>query len=92
MRERSSHLARFRQRYINASIRLALYNQKTTPINMNALVSSTRYPDTWATQAVAEIVLSFYKFYYLHVERFAKIFLIVYYSARELERSFKISK
>ncbi|XP_043595805.1 cuticle protein CP14.6-like [Bombus pyrosoma] len=37
MRERSSHVARFRQRYINASIRLALYNQKTTPINMNAL-------------------------------------------------------
>ncbi|XP_071862756.1 cuticular protein 21 [Bombus fervidus] len=37
MRERSWHLARFRQRYINASIRLALYNQKTTPINMNAL-------------------------------------------------------
>ncbi|KAK9303066.1 hypothetical protein QLX08_005119 [Tetragonisca angustula] len=37
MRERSSHLARFRQHYINASIRLALYNQKTTPINMNTL-------------------------------------------------------
>lgn len=92
MRERSSHLARFRQGYINASIRLALYNQKTTPINMNALVSSTRYPDAWATQAVAEIVLSFYKFYYLHIEHLAKIFLILYYSNRELGLSVNISK
>ncbi|XP_043784717.1 larval cuticle protein LCP-17-like [Apis laboriosa] len=38
MGERSSHLARFRHRYINASIRLALYNQKTTPVNMNTLI------------------------------------------------------
>ncbi|CAK9803966.1 Larval cuticle protein LCP-17 [Anthophora quadrimaculata] len=37
MRERSSHLARFRQCYINASVRLALYNLKTTQINMNTL-------------------------------------------------------
>ncbi|XP_076235992.1 cuticular protein 21 [Calliopsis andreniformis] len=37
MRGRSSHLARFRQRYINPPVRLALYNQKTTLIIMNAL-------------------------------------------------------
>lgn len=59
---------------------------------MNALVSSTRYPNAWATQAVAEIVLSFYKFYYLRIEHLAKIVLIVYYSTRELERSVRISK
>ncbi|XP_053973616.1 cuticle protein CP14.6-like [Hylaeus volcanicus] len=37
MRGRSSHLARFRHRYINPAVRLALYYQKTTLINMNTL-------------------------------------------------------
>ncbi|XP_076175502.1 cuticular protein 21 [Ptiloglossa arizonensis] len=37
MRGRSSHLARFRHRYINLPVRLALYNEKTTLINMNTL-------------------------------------------------------
>ncbi|XP_076675614.1 cuticular protein 21 [Andrena cerasifolii] len=37
MRGRSSHLARFRQRYINPPVRLGLYNQKTTLIIMNTL-------------------------------------------------------
>ncbi|XP_054000900.1 larval cuticle protein LCP-17-like [Hylaeus anthracinus] len=37
MRGRSSHLARFRHRYINPPVRLALYYQKTTLINMNTL-------------------------------------------------------
>ncbi|XP_029034284.2 endocuticle structural glycoprotein SgAbd-2-like [Osmia bicornis bicornis] len=38
MRERSSHLARFRLRYINGSVRLGLYYLKTTLINMNTLI------------------------------------------------------
>ncbi|XP_076651594.1 larval cuticle protein LCP-17-like [Halictus rubicundus] len=37
MRGRSSHLARFRQQYINPPVRLALYNEKTTLVIMNAL-------------------------------------------------------